>query len=305
MQRINFMAEEKQIEISGKGLKVLAPAKINLTLLVAGQRADGYHNIETIMAKLGWYDEIFLERAGKKGIELICKGRWSPEGEENLVYKAWRLIKEEAGIKEDVRIILTKNIPSGTGLGSGSSDAAATLIGVNKLLGLGMSRAKLGKMAIRLGSDVPFFLDGPLAFCTGRGEKIKKFKEKFNFLAVLALSNVSVSTKMVYENYKHNDKVYKDLKRQINQFVGKKRIDLAAKICANMLLTSCLDLNERLLDLKERIESLTGERLCLSGSGSSMFYILRKGQEKKAEEIRGKISEIKGCECIILKNNRW
>jgi 4-diphosphocytidyl-2-C-methyl-D-erythritol kinase len=300
------MTEREQITVTDNGLLVLAPAKINLSLLVSGKREDGYHNIETIMAKLNWYDEVFIERAEKEGIELDCRGpRWAPEGKENIVYNACSKLLEYRGRNAGVRIILKKNIPAGSGLGSASSDAAATLIGVNRLFEFGLGKAELFRLALHLGSDVSFFLDGPLAFCTGRGEKIKKFEEKFDFSALLVLPDISVSTKMVYENYEHNESLYRSLSKQINTFVEKKRVDLAAKMCANMLQTSCFGLNERLAQLKERIETLIGERLCLSGSGSSMFYIFGQGDEEKAEENKRKISEKIGCESIVLKNNRW
>jgi len=300
------MAEPEQIKVFENGLTVLAPAKINLSLLVSGKRKDGYHNIETIMAKLNWYDELVLERTQKAQIEFVCTGpRWSPEGKENIVYKACSKLLEYCGRNEGVRIILKKNIPAGSGLGSGSSDAAATLIGVNRLFGLGMGKEKLAEIALQLGSDVPFFLNGPLALCSGRGEKIKKFGIKFDFLALLVLPDISISTKMVYENYKHDESLYRSISEKINLFIEKKRIDLIAKICANMLQTSCYALNERLKELKERIESLIGERICLSGSGSSMFCLMKRQQEDKAEIIRHKISEIIGCEIIVSKNNRW
>ena len=121
------------------------------------------------MAKINWYDEILLQKSGKPGIELICKGPyWAPQGAENLVYRACQKLLEDCKKNVGLKIILKKNIPAGTGLGSASSDAAATLIGLNKLLKLNVKPAQLKKIAAELGSDVPFFLDGPIAFCTGK-----------------------------------------------------------------------------------------------------------------------------------------
>ncbi|MGB7581864.1 MAG: hypothetical protein WBL85_05385, partial [Sedimentisphaerales bacterium] len=157
------MSKEKQFENIGDGLLVRAPAKINLSLLVAGKRPDGYHELETIMAKINWYDEILIEPGREKGIELICKGPCEvPEGEDNLVYKAAKLILETRyqgmGVSGEqgtsVKITLVKNIPAGTGLGSGSSDAAGTLMGINRFLKLGLSRKILAGLATKLGSDV-------------------------------------------------------------------------------------------------------------------------------------------------------
>ncbi|MGD0078968.1 MAG: hypothetical protein ABSB91_10150, partial [Sedimentisphaerales bacterium] len=217
----------EQFEKVGGGLLVRAPGKINISLLVKGKRADGFHDIESIMAKIDWYDEIVIERdtrylildSRKKEtqIELVCKGEYKvPEGEENLVYKAARMILDFVSPKRDsakgfglrigdlkrdcfaslamtedgkrrtenrgrivggIRLTLTKNMPAGSGLGSGSSDAAATLLGLNKFFRMGLGKKELAGLAAKLGSDVAFFLDGPIAFCTGRGEKVKKLEE--------------------------------------------------------------------------------------------------------------------------------
>jgi len=300
------MTDRAQITSVSDGLLVLAPAKINLSLLIAGKRPDGFHEIETIMAKVDFFDEILIQQNPKPGIELICKGPYSvPEGEENLVYKACEMLLASCGSKADLRIILTKNIPAGAGLGSASSDAAATLIGVNQFLQLSADEDTLAELAAALGSDVAFFLGGPLALCTGRGEKIKKLDEKFNFLALLVLPDISVSTKKVYANYKHNSVLYEKLKAQINGFVEKNRIDLASKICTNMLEISCFSIYEGLAALKAKTESFGIGPLCLSGSGSAMFYILDSTEQKKAQEYRRKLEEKLGCKSIIVRNNRW
>ena len=300
------MTDRRQITSVSDGLSVLAPAKINLTLLIAGKRPDGFHEIETIMAKVDFFDEILIQQNPKPGIELICKGPYSvPEGEENLVYKACRMVLDSCGSEADLRITLTKNIPAGAGLGSASSDAAAALIGVNQFLQLSADEDTLAELAAALGSDVAFFLGGPLAMCTGRGEKIKKLDENFNFLALLILPDISVSTKKVYANYKHNSALYEKLKAQINGFVEKNRIDLASKICTNMLETSCFSIYEGLAALKAKTESFGIGPLCLSGSGSAMFYILDSTEQKKAQEYKRKLEEKLGCKSIIVRNNRW
>ena len=126
------MVNKEQISRLKDGLLIMAPAKINLTLLIAGKRPDGFHEIETIMAKINWYDEILIEKSETSGIELVCKGQyWAPEGRENSVFRAAEMLMEASGVKVPVKLTLIKNIPAGTGLGSASSDAAATLIGLN------------------------------------------------------------------------------------------------------------------------------------------------------------------------------
>ena len=300
------MNDKKQFESVGEGLLVRAPVKINLSLLVAGKRPDGFHELETIMAKVDWYDDILIEPGQKAGIELICKGpHWAPEGKENLVYRAAELLLDNCGLKADVKITLTKNIPAGSGLGSASSDAAAILMGLNKYLDIKLPNQQLDEAASQLGSDVAFFLNGPLAFCTGKGEKINKLEEKFNFLAFLILPNISVSTKKVYANYEHDKLLYEKLSTKINGYIEKNRIDLAVKMCANMLEKSCFGLVKSLAELKTKVELLGIGPCCLSGSGSTMFCLIESGDEEIARQYKNKLEEKIGCKSIIASNNRW
>jgi 4-diphosphocytidyl-2-C-methyl-D-erythritol kinase len=300
------MTDKDQFETLGEDLLVRAPAKINLSLLIAGKRPDGFHEIETIMAKVNWYDEIFIEHNIKGNLALVCKGpQWAPEGQDNLVYKAAKLFMNACGLWTDIKITLTKNIPAGSGLGSASSDAAATLLGLNKYLDLQLPNKELAKLAIQLGSDVAFFLDGPLAFCTGKGEKIKKIDENFNSLALLILLDVSASTKKVYANYQHNSALYNKLSAQINDLLKKNRIDLVSKMCANMLEISCFSLYKEIAELKAKIESFGIRPLCLSGSGSALFYIIDNSNIEKWRENRDKVEKKTGCKSVIVSNNKW
>ena len=318
-QETKDMAASKQFTETGNGLLVRAPGKINLSLLVAGKRPDGYHELETIMAKINWFDEILIEERKKSGIELICKGPYEvPAGEDNLVYKAVKLILETARRKAEdrrqktesreqrtgLKITLTKNIPAGTGLGSGSSDAAGTLMGINRFLKLGFSKKKLMELADKLGSDVAFFLGGPLAMCTGRGEKVKKI-DKCEFGVLLIVPDVNVSTQRVYANYRHNSAKYERLHKEINGHIKKKRIDLVCELCANMLQESCFELNTKLKELKKGIEETGIRPLCLSGSGSSMYCIIDKSNEEKIVTYQNKLAREFGCKSMILNSNGW
>ena len=309
-QETKDMAVIKQFMKAGDGLLVRAPGKINLSLLVAGKRTDGYHELETIMAKINWYDEILIEPGKKKGIELICKGPYEvPAGKNNLVYKATKLILGTAKQKSAVKITLVKNIPAGTGLGSGSSDAAGTLMGINRFLKLGFSNKKLMELAAKLGSDIAFFLGGPLALCTGRGEKVKKI-DKCEFGVLLIVPDVNVSTQRVYANYRHNPVKYEQFHKEINGYIKKKRIDFVWELCANMLQESCFELNTELGELKKRIERAGIGPVCLSGSGSSMYCIINKGNEEKIKAYQtnpaaSRVARDFSFRSIIVNNNRW
>jgi 4-diphosphocytidyl-2-C-methyl-D-erythritol kinase len=300
------MNDVRQFERVGDGLLVRAPAKINLSLLIAGKRPDGFHEIETVMAKTDWFDEIAIQPGENRGIEFACQGPyWAPNDETNLVYRAAELILRTCGRSDDVKLTLTKNIPAGSGLGSGSSDAAATLAGLNACLNLGLSRLQLTDLASRLGSDVAFFLHGPLAFCTGRGEKISELPGGFGFTATLILPNVNSSTKEVYAHYRHEPSLYDRLHAQIATHLEKNRVDLLAGMCANMLESSCFHLYEELGDLKEAVQTLGKGRVCLSGSGSTLFCIIESADSEYVEGVRDVITEKTGCKCVVVRNNRW
>ena len=231
-------------------------------------------------------------------------GRPAP-GRENLVYRAAELFFAECGQKTDISITLTKNILAGSGLGSGSSDAAATLIGLNRFLKTNLDKETLTKLAMQLGSDVAFFLNGPLALCKGRGEKIKKIDENFDFSALLILPNVSVSTKKVYDNYRHDQALYEKLSNRINGYLEKNRIDLITGMCANMLDKSCFDVAKSLTELRKKIESSGIRPCCLSGSGSAMFYFIGCANEQKARRYEQKLGGKIGCRSIVVRNNGW
>ena len=165
-------------------MKVKANAKINLYLDVIAKRADGYHNIETIMQEISLADEI----------EILAAV--SP-GKENIVYKACELVRDKFGIKDGVDIHLIKNIPFGAGLGGGSSDAAAVIQLLAKLWQIDVSGLEL---ATSLGADVPFFLKGGRAFAEGIGEKLAYIKNYPKQYLVLVYPHLNISTKEAYQN---------------------------------------------------------------------------------------------------------
>jgi len=294
----------EQFNTTDRGLLVYAPAKINLFLLITGKRPDGFHGIETLMAKIDWYDELLFEPGRSDGIELVCRGpHWAPEGPDNLVVRACVLLFEKVGRRIPLKVTLTKNIPAGTGLGSASSDCAAALLGLNRFAELGQPMSVLHEVAAQLGSDIPFFLYGPAAICTGRGEKISPLDEKISFSACVLTPNITVPTKGVYGNYKHIPSVYDRWAEQINPLIDKKRFDLAAKICANMLEESCFELHRELARLKDCCEAFCGGKVCLSGSGSAL-YLLNPDRAEMPRLQRWLKNEF-NCGSRVVSNNRW
>ncbi|PKL49375.1 MAG: 4-(cytidine 5'-diphospho)-2-C-methyl-D-erythritol kinase [Planctomycetes bacterium HGW-Planctomycetes-1] len=294
-----------QFETSDKGLLARAPAKVNLSLLIADKRPDGYHNLETLMAKITLYDEMLFETDKEEGIELVCNGLWSPAGEDNLVYKTCRLFYDAVNTEPRIKLTLTKNIPAGSGLGGASSDAATVLLALNKLYNQSIDSSKLHKLAGQLGSDVAFFLNGPLAVCTGRGEKVSKVDKKLPFAAVLVLSDINTSTKRVYGNFKEDLELFSSLSGQIKAHISKNRVDLVQKMCANMLAKTSFALDNELALLKKEIQEITKLPVLLSGSGSALFMILNAGQYREAEILQREIANSRGCNSIIVFDNEW
>lgn len=298
--------QQEQLTWQGDALLVRAPAKINLSLLIAGKRPDGYHEIDTIMARIDWYDELLFEKRRAPGLELVCAGpNWAPEGTDNHVFTACRMLADHTGHKGGMRVTLNKHIPAGTGLGSASSDAAAALIGLNQFAHLNQPHSTLTAMAARIGSDVPFFLGGPIARCTGRGEIITDISTNYSFSAILVLPNVSVSTKKVYENYKHDPQRHAMLSRRIGEFLGAGRLDKVADMCQNMLEDACFALNEELRDLKKALTNLGIGPVCLSGSGSAFYILTTDVDQAKCNHNLQVIQERTGCKTVLVYNNRW
>ena len=153
-------------------LEKLSPCKVNLLLNILGRRADGFHELETVLYPVRMFDELILERKGQ-GIELSCNTPGLPTDARNLVHRAAAAFLEAAKVREGVRLELRKRIPLAAGLGGGSGNAATTLLGLNELFGEPLSPEQLQRIAAALGSDVPFFLQDKPALATGRGERIQ------------------------------------------------------------------------------------------------------------------------------------
>lgn len=182
-----------------------AHAKTNLSLRVLGKREHGFHELRTRMAPLSLADSLEIETLPKgRGFHLDVEGAdWIPKpGEENLVEKAARLFGARVGRPVNARVLLKKSIPSGAGLGGGSSDAAATLRGLDRLLGTCLGEPALLELAAAIGSDVPFFIHGKLCDCSGRGECITPVEDDWELPIVLLKPAFGVSTPEAYGRWK-------------------------------------------------------------------------------------------------------
>ena len=180
-------------------LRLKAYGKINLGLDVLGRRENGYHDVKMIMQTVGLHDRIELYRKEEPGIAIQSNLFYLPDNEQNLAYKAAKLLMEEFGIRDGVEIKMKKFIPVAAGMAGGSTDAASVLFGVNKMFGLGLSREELMERGVKLGADVPYCILRGTALSEGIGEKLTPLPPMPQCQVLIAKPGISVSTKMVYE----------------------------------------------------------------------------------------------------------
>jgi 4-diphosphocytidyl-2-C-methyl-D-erythritol kinase len=188
-----------------ESVQLVAPAKINLSLKILGQRPDDFHEIETLMTPISLCDRLtFGRNDSSNGIEFQCNDASLPQGRENLVVRAAERFRQKIGLRESVRIELEKRIPHGAGLGGGSSDAATTLIGLNQLCGSPLRPDELTALAAEIGSDVPFFIVGTAARCLGRGEIVTTSRLSQHFELLLAKPDFGVATAAAYARWSNS-----------------------------------------------------------------------------------------------------
>lgn len=198
-----------QVHRSTAGVEIWAPAKLNLFLEVLARRSDGYHEIETLMVPVSWYDTLHVAASTDGHVSLECRSAakpvvsprdWAqlPQAADNLAVRAAQLLRARAGVEHGARIALTKRIPIAAGLGGGSSDAAAALVGANAVWKLGYRAQRLAEIGAELGSDIPFFLYGAAAVCRGRGEQVEPVAGLAPLHFVVARPPEGLSTPAVY-----------------------------------------------------------------------------------------------------------
>ncbi len=287
-------------------MRVLSPAKINLHLRVGPKQTDGFHPLVSWMVTVGLFDilDFTLDTAGR--VDLSCSDPMLAVDDRNLIVRAARILQAEMTKtsggetsrkpippgQRGVRIVLRKIIPMGGGLGGGSSDAATTLIALNDLWSLGLSHQRLSEIAAGLGSDVPFFLNGPSGICTGRGEIVEKIDPPRVRWVVLLLPEISMPTPIVYRQFDQmpmirgwNDAV--DWAQWRNLLAE----DLLRKL-QNDLEPPAFSISPILLQLKESAEMLVARPVRMSGSGSTLFtlYDISECAKRAADEIQRKLA---------------
>lgn len=254
-------------------LYVKAPAKINLTLDVLYKRPDNYHEVEMVMTTVDLADRISLESREDGIIEIISTDNFVPNDHRNFAYQAARLIKDTYGIGQGVSITIEKEIPIAAGLAGGSSDAAATLKGLNELWSLGLSIDELAELGAKIGSDVSFCVYGGTALATGRGERIQELSAPPNCWVVLAKPKIGVSTAEVYGGLKVEGLEHPNTKQMI-QAIETENYELLCSSLGNVLETVTFKLHPEVVMLKEQMKRFGADATLMSGSGPTVFGLV-------------------------------
>ena len=279
-------------------LEKSSPGKVNLLLNILGRRADGFHELETVLHPIRVFDRLSFARAGQ-GIKLSCTTPGLPTDARNLVHRAAAIFLETAKIKDGVRVELEKNIPLAAGLGGGSGNAATTLLGLNELFGGPLAPEELRVIAVSLGSDVPFFLQGQPALATGRGERIEPL-ESFPALRgaafVLIHPGFGIATAWAYQRLARFPQALNGRPGRAQELISRLQgADLAAAGAEfyNSLEAPALEKYPLLALFQEFLRANGAAATLMSGSGSTTFAVVpsQAAAEVLVEKFKGRFGQ--------------
>ncbi len=263
-------------------ITLLSPAKINLTLEVLGVRTDGYHEIRSIIQPIDIFDEVSVYVEDGEGIEIESSGVSIPLDKDNLAWRAAELFLQQNGVNLKTKIFIKKKIPLGAGLGGGSSNAAAVLIGLNRITNA-LSEDDLFKIAPKIGADVPFFIRSLTATMEGIGEEINILKEFPNFHYVILCPNLHTSTEQVYKKWDELSAADQNkiaplestLEECIKKFIDKSE-DLPLQ---NDLEAPAMAIHPEIASYKQILTSMDIKSAQMTGSGSAVYAVFRSEDE--------------------------
>lgn len=266
-------------------VKVLSPAKINLDLIVENKRKDNFHNINSLIQPINFYDEIHIERSeSAKLIDLDFPDK-IVKYDDNLIVKAAQSFFKNFKVSGGIKISVKKRIPIGSGMGGGSSNAASTLIGLSKLFNIDRF-SDLEKIGLELGSDVPFFLYSRTSRVSGRGEIIKPFNIDEQMKYLIILPGIESNTKKLFEMW-DNKQVRVDCERKINfkPYLEKKTIiNKNLFTMRNDFTPLLLMQNERYIEIFKTLKDLNIDSYSISGTGSTIFCVMNKNEDFKESQ---------------------
>lgn len=260
-------------------LKLLSPAKINLYLNIVGVRADGNHNIKSVIQPVDLFDELTIDAIAGSGLDLTIEGdKYIPAGDDNLVIKAAKTYLEYTDTKSKINFRIIKKIPLQAGLGGGSSNAAATLYGLNRIFRK-LENSELIKIGTQIGSDVPFFINCRTSLVEGIGDKLTVLNSFPLLNYIIIKPPFGLSTKLVYDKWDCLNKTHIDKTISID-------IDEYTEECRNHnyhlfndLERPAILLDSRIQKIKELLINLGCHNVSMTGSGSAVFAVIQNLNE--------------------------
>jgi 4-diphosphocytidyl-2-C-methyl-D-erythritol kinase len=256
-----------------ESIRLKARAKINLGLDVLGKREDGYHDVRMVMQTVGLYDRMIITRIPEDEIRIISNLSFLPVNENNLVYKAAKLLKDTYNLRGGVEVDLNKFIPVAAGMAGGSTDAASTLFGINKLFNLNLSVGKMMELGVKLGADVPYCVMRGTALAEGIGEKLTRLSPVPHMWLLVAKPPVNVSTRLVYEKLDMGGvKKHPDIDGMLSA-IKKQDISAIAALMGNVLEEVTIPLYPVIETIKNDMKEHGALNAMMSGSGPTVFGI--------------------------------
>lgn len=262
-------------------ISLKALAKINLGLDVVRRREDGYHEVRMIMQTIHLFDRVNIEKTSEPGIKIKTNLSYLPVNENNLIYKAGRLLMDEFDITEGVSVDLEKRIPVAAGMAGGSTDAAAMLYGMNKMFGLGLSMQELKDRGVKIGADVPYCLMRGTALAEGIGEKLKSLPPMIKCPVLIAKPQISVSTKFVYENLKLDEMAKHPDIDQLIKDIKAKDLQGVCDHMGNILETVTIPNYPVIAEIKKNMLENGAAGAMMSGSGPTVFGLFDDAEKAK------------------------
>ena len=268
-------------------LQLKALGKINLGLDVLGKRENGYHDVRMVMQTLYLYDNVTLEKTEEPGIHIESNLFYLPKDENNIAYKAAKLLIDEFSISEGIRITLDKHIPVAAGMAGGSSNAAAVLFGMNQMFELGLNQQELMERGVKLGADVPYCIMRGTVLAEGIGEKLSVLPQMPKCYILIAKPPISVSTKMVYDKLDSMEIVHPNIDGIIKG-LEKGSLHKIASSMGNVLETVTIEEYPEIAEIKKCMLENGALGAMMSGSGPTVFGIFadKKTIKKAFQKVK-------------------
>ena len=272
-------------------MKYLSNAKINLNLMIQGIDDQGYHLLYSVVAPIELYDELYIELNDSNEITLECDNPNIPVDNKNIIIKCINELKKYKTLSQGLNIKLIKNIPTEAGLGGGSSNGATTLLALNKMLNLDLTKEELASIGLKVGADIPFFIYNQLALMEGRGEKITLIENKeFKPYVLLIKPTQGVSTKEAFYLYDNMMKSKEYTPLNLHKIIKENRIENIKELIKNDLERTAKILVSEIEKISKILVELGADASCMSGSGSCCFGLFY--DEQKAKEAYENASKL-------------